>query len=533
MAQHTHLDLPALFNGAIQERDPFLHLAERVAFLTLPGIDPNPGIQATIKNTSILDVQPANSFGSSAVKGLTASLNQTLNPPGVKFFRLATDPSLDISESQQAQLDSFFRKEERRIVAWLSRHNFTAFTDVAIERVLIEGTEGIRIDPEEGFTLFKTKNLAVNRRGNKVFWAIFQGFVDKPIPDNGPAQETAKRIFTYVNYVTGEIWVQAEDEKEPVQFAGDVVDSETGEVTKLEGDNPKFWFIINTEIPQFNNYAKSFYMNHLSLLEEIEHSALALKNAKQIAGHFFYTMSPTGIGEITPQRFSRIKNNEVVVMDHDKVRPWTVDGKIRDWEWVDRKLQQDGQRLLNLSAVGIFARRAGVKTATEIRAIRAELETLIGSTANILAQTFHFSVIEALIEVLGIRRRLGEDPALEGVEQSVIDKLVRGLVVTGSPEVARERELERLQDATEHSLALFGERAVAQLNIRGYMETVYDSLGINTDSVLREEQEVEAEAQARQQALEQAQQPQSLPGANGQLNQAPQQLADLRAGGTL
>lgn len=62
------------------------------------------------------------------------------------------------------------------------------------------------------------------------------------------------------------------------------------------------------------------------------------------------------------------------------------------------------------------------------------------------------------------------------------------------PEVTRERELEKLQDATEHNLAMFGDRAAEQINVRGYMDTIYDSLGLNTENVLISE-EVVAERQ--------------------------------------
>ncbi len=533
------LDIRTIYNSTFTERDQFLALAERVAFLTLPHIDPRPGrLEKGEKFTSILRRIPFNSFGSSAVKGLTASLNQTLNPAGIKFFKLDTDPAVTLDDSQQVEMDKFLRKEEKRMVEWLARHNFSAFSDQLIERVLIEGTEGVRMDPDEGFTLYKTRNLAISRRGENVFWIVFEGFVDS---QNEQGVTETKILYTYVNKRTGEIWTQMEDDDEgPTQVAGVAIDEETGELIELEGDNPKFWFLVTTEVPQFNNFAHAFYMSHLSLLEEIEDSAKSLKNAKRVAGHFFYTMDPTGVGEITPQRFARIKNNEVVPMAHDKVRPWTSGQAINDWEWVDRKLQQDGQRLLNISAVGIFARRAGVKTATEVRAIRAELETLIGSTANILAQSFHFKVVDALIDVLGIRKRLRDHPAMDGVPNEMIDRLVRGLVVTGSPQVSRERELEKLQQATEHALALFGEKALQEFNVRGWLDTVFDNLDLNTDAVFISEEASEA--------LKQPKEPQQvvdevadnavtgltgpLP-PNGQLNRGESQFAEIRAGGVL
>lgn len=530
-------ELGTLFASAYGERQEFLSLAERVSFLTLPFINPDPGLRdRSTTYSNVVQRIPFNTYGASAVKGLTASLSQTLNPPGIKFYKLDTSPELTLNDAQQAELDKFFRREEMRIAEWLANNHFTAFSDVAIERNLIEGTNGVRIHPTEGLTLYKCRNLSISRRGKNVHWIVFQGFIDKPVSEDTGAMESIA-VYTFVNKRTGDIWTQREDEKEPIQVAGTYFDEELGELIEIESDeDPKYWFVFGTEIPQFNNYAQAFYMNYLSLLEEIEDSSRSLKNAKHIAGQFFYTMSPTGVGEITPQRFARIRNNEVVPMEHDKVRPWSAGAKIETWEWLSRKLNEDGQRLLNISAVGIFSRRAGVKTATEIRAIRAELETLIGSTANVLSQTFHFQIVDAVIEILGIRKRLAEDPALEGIDKETMNKLVRGSVVTGSPEVARERELEKLQDATEHNLAMFGDRAAEQINVRGYMDTIYDSLGLNTENVLISE-EVVAERQeaaaAEAAEAQQAAQAAPLPGPNGQLNQNRQQLGELRAGGVL
>ncbi len=541
MAFDAPKDLRTMFKSTFAERDQFLSLAEQVADLTLVKIDPRPGqTDKNRKHNNVIRKQPINDFGGSAVKGLTASLNQTLNPSGVRFYKLQTDPSLILNEKQQAELDSFFRREELRIAEWLNQNGFTAFSDRAIERNLIEGTNGVRVDPEEGLQLFKTRNIALNRRGNKVNWIVFEGFIDSPVPDADGVTET-KSVFTMVNKRNGDIFVQGEDDKEPTQIAGSFVDEETGEIVEIDSeDNAKYWFVFGTEVPQFNNYAHSFYMDHLSLLIELEDSAVALKMAKKVAGSFFYVMNPTGIGDITPQRFSRIKNLEVVTMDPNKVTPWSSGIKLGEWEWLDRKYKEDGQRLLALSAVGIFTRRAGVKTATEIRAIRAELETLIGSTASVLASSFYFQIVEAAIEVLGVRKRLAEDPALEGIDKTLLDKLIQGLIVTGSPEVARERELEKMQAGAEHTIALFGDRAMEQFNIRGYMDTLFDNLGINTTNVLKPEEAVKA-AQEEEAAAVAQQVPEGpplpsavpLPGPNGQLNQSRNNLQELRAGAVL
>ncbi len=528
------LDVRTLALLTRSERERFLDLAERVSFLTLPTLDPKSHENrqsSTKRDRDVLQRIPANSFGSPAVKGLSASLSTVLNPSGVRFFKLDTDPAITLNESQQLVFDEFFRKEEARIVEFLTRHNFTAFSNTAIERVLIEGTNGVRVDPEEGFMLFKLNQLTVDRTGEKVNWIVFEKLLTKEGPDDLSSSQVFSE-FWYVNKRTGEIWKQLQNEDEPTLVKGVKFDEETGELVEMNEDHHRYWFIIGTEIPQFHNFGVAFYMNHLSLLDDIEDSARALKNAKKVAGQFFYTMDPTEVGEITPARFARIRNHEVVPMSHNKVKPWTTGAKIQDWEWLDRKYNQDGQRLLNLSAVGIFARQRSVKTATEVRAIRAELETLIGSTASILAQTFHFQVVEAVIEALGIRERLRNDPALVDLElnDETIEKLVRGLVVTGSPEVARERELEKLQDATEHALALFGDRAAAQINVREYMATIYDSLGVNTDKVMVSD-EVIAEQAQREKELQEREAAATLPSANGQLNQSPQQLAELRAGG--
>lgn len=526
------LDLRTLALLTKSERERFLDLAERVSFLTLPTLDPKSHENrqsSTKRDRDVLQRVPANSFGSPAVKGLSATLSTVLNPSGVKFFKLDTDPQVALNEAQQAVFDTFFRKQEKRIVEYLTRFNFTSFSNIAIERVLVEGTCGVRVDPEDGFMLFKLNQLTVDRTGEKVNWLIFEKLLTRESPTDGGSSQVLSE-FWYINKRSGEIWKQQADQDEPTLVKGVKFDEETNELIEMDESHEKYWFVIGSEIPQFHNFGVAFYMNHLSLLDDLESSALSLKNAKRVAGQFFYTLDPTEVGEITPARFARIRNHEVVPMSHNKVKPWTTGAKIQDWEWLDRKYNQDGQRLLNLSAVGIFARQRQVKTATEVRAIRAELETLIGSTANILAQTFHFQLIEAVIQALDIKEQLRNDPQLIDLEltDEQVDKLVRGLVVTGSPEVARERELEKLQDAMEHNLALFGDRFARIVNVPGYSETVFDSLGVNTDRILLSEEALAKIAEQERAAIEEQQ---SLPSSNGQLNQSPQQLSELRAGG--
>lgn len=508
------VDLKTLISAGTSEREQFIALAERVAYLTKSSIEVRPAKSYSKKKDEVLKRKPANSYGNAAVRGLASALNTTLNPPGVNFFKLTTNPEIELNDAQQAAVDKFFRKEEKRGRELLARMNFDGWAQVAIEQNLVEGTNGVKVDPAGGLQLFGLNQVTVDRTGSKINWAVFEQYVDVPSKDE-PDKSATLCLYTYVNWNTGEIWSQREDQDGPEMITGLFVNPETGESFELAGDNPKYWFVFGTEIPQFHNYGTAYYMDYLPLLEDIEQSTIAVKVGIRVGGQFFYVLDPTMPGEITPQRFARIQNFEVVPMAHGKVQPWTAGTKINEWEWVSRKLNEDGQRLLNLSAVGILNRRSTVKTATEVRALRAELETLIGATSSVLAQTLHLPLVEAIIEALGVRGRLAASPGFEDVPKEVIDKLVSGIVVTGAPDVARERELEKLQGSTEHLLLLFGERFLQQMDIRGYADTIYDSVGVNTDKVLKKEEVLKAEQEQEQ---EKAMAGQGAPvGSNGQL----------------
>tara|TARA_Y100001963_G_scaffold103614_1_gene142631 strand:- start:3553 stop:4095 length:543 start_codon:yes stop_codon:yes gene_type:complete len=136
-------------------------------------------------------------------------------------------------------------------------------------------------------------------------------------------------------------------------------------------------------------------------------------------------------------------------------------------------------------------------TAEEIRIAHQELEIALGGVYAVLSQEFQLPLVELLMNKMGKENKI---PALP-------DEGLKPLIVTGVEALGRGEDLNKLGLFLQQ-LAPLGPQVLQEINVPDYIDRLAGSLGIDTEGLIKSEEQKQAEmelAQAQQAQMAQQQ----------------------------
>jgi hypothetical protein len=141
--------------------------------------------------------------------------------------------------------------------------------------------------------------------------------------------------------------------------------------------------------------------------------------------------------------------------------------------------------LLNSNVV----RDAERVTAEEIRMLSQELEAALGGLYSILSQEFQLPLVSSLMSRMNKAGRLPKLPK----------DIVKPTIVTGVEALGRGNDLNRLDMFLAGATQVVGPEAVAQyVNIGDYFKRRATALGIETEGLIKSDEELQQAAQQAQ-----------------------------------
>ena len=154
-------------------------------------------------------------------------------------------------------------------------------------------------------------------------------------------------------------------------------------------------------------------------------------------------------------------------------------------------------------------RNADRVTAEEVRLVTQSIERQLGGIYSVLSQEFQLPLVNRIMDRMEKQKRLPKVPR---------DK-VTPAIVTGIEALGRGNDLNRLDIYLSGIAQVLGPEALAQyINIREYMDRRASALGIDTDNLVRSEEEIATmQQQAQQQAMMQQMGPQAVQAISKQM----------------
>lgn len=483
------------------ERSPHLDNARTAAELTIPSLLPPDG-----EDIDTLP-SPFQSVGARGVNNLASKMLLALFPPQGSFFRLTIEASAMAQLKQAAEpgqdvvgrVDAALSEMETTIQDSIEQTNARTVLSNAFRHLLVSGNYLLHIQKDGSLKGHPLSNYVVKRdlEGNPLQIVILEELAPMSAPeeirrladsaadtdvtdrDDDGADDTIK-VYTYVRKSSdGNRWI-AEQE-----VAGKVVEDSR---STFPANAPAFVAVRWNAIDN-SSYGRGLVQEYLGDLQSLESINQSIIEFAAAASKILFLLDPGS--SITEKRlqdavsgdFIEGKEQDISTVSLEKFPDFRVAREVA--EKIEARLEE--AFLLNSSV----QRDAERVTATEVRFIAGELEKALGGIYSTLSDELQRPLVNRWINVLQKNNSLPELP----------DNSLTPKIVTGLDSLGRSSDLQKLDVLVQGVGELFGPEAMSDyMDVSSYIRRKAAALGLETEGLVRSEEEVQRIRQQRQRA---------------------------------
>ena len=492
----------ALYKTLESDRMPFLMRAIEASNITIPTLVPPLGHSRATKYYT-----PYQSIGARGVNNLASKLLLALLPTNTPCFRLDIDSltleKLGMQPEMKAGVDSKLAKMERTVQRKIETEAIRVSTFEALKHMLVAGNSLLYLPQKGGMRVFHLHNFVIQRdpmgqvldivvketvakavlsdEVRKLLGDRIEGKEDESKPDTqaDKAEDLAGReanidMFTHVTW---------DDNKWEVyqEVQGMKIPSSIGEYPADKSP----WIPIRMAKIDGESYGRGYVEEYLGDLKSLEGLSQAIVEGAAAASKILFLVNPNGttsmddLARTESGGFCEGTANDVGVLQLQKYNDFRV--ALEAAKSIEERLSF--AFMLNSSV-----QRSGERvTAEEIRFMAQELESGLGGVYSILSQEFQLPLINRLMFRM---MRAKELPTLpKGIVQPVI--------VTGIEALGRGNDLNKLDTFMQAVMQI--PEATARVNWSDYMTRRATALGIDTEGLIKSDEQVQQEQQQAQQ----------------------------------
>ena len=482
--------IASAYDKKTTDRDPYLQTARDCASITIPSAFPPQEFSSGKQKLPT----PYQSVGARGVNNIANKLLLALFPANQPFFKLKVDEKTKVELGEtEGNIDKALSKIEKIITAEINASpSLRVRTLEAFKQLMIAGNILIYIPPKENvLRVFRLDRYVVDRdaMGNPLCIIVKEDMAHESLPkevkDDIDYDENKERqdisLYTKI-YLEDGIWEVTQE------CMGKIVGNK---VTYPKSKSP--WLPLRLIAMDNEDYGRSFVEQYYGDLLSLEGLMQAIVEGSAASAKLIFLVSPNGT--TTARDIAEANNLDVISGDAREVSSLQAD-KSADFRVALETANGIIERLSFAFMLNSAVQRSGERvTAEEIRYVANELEENQGGIYSALAQDYQLPLVSILMDKA---QRQGKIPALpKGVVQPTI--------TTGMEALGRTADLQSL-DMFLQSIAVLGEAAVAKyLNTGEYIKRRASALQIDTNGLIREEEEIQQAEQAAKQEAQQAQ----------------------------
>jgi len=499
------------------EREEYLRRGREASLFTIPSLLPEQDHSSTSELFT-----PFQSIGAEGVNNLSSKLLLSLLPPNAPFFRLVVDNAeLEaLLAEKRSEAEEGLAKIERMVMQEIEVRGLRVPISEALKQLIVAGNVLIYLPPEGQIRVFRLDRYVVKRdsMGNPLEIITKESLSPLSLPERAkevitdPESESNLKdldLYTCVRW-TGKNW------KVHQELEGQTVPGSEGSFTKTKTP----FIALRFTHMDGEDYGRGYVEEYLGDLKSLESLTQSIVEGSAAAAKVLFLVRPNGTTRI--KTLAESPNGAIVTGDDNDVSSLQL-GKSQDFNIAQQTIQMLQTRLSRVFLMNSSIRRDAERvTAEEIRMARQELEIALGGVYAILSQEFQLPLVEILMHKMGKEKKIPKLPS-DGLKP---------LIVTGVEALGRGEDLNKLGQFLQ-SLAPLGEQAMAELNISDYIDRLAGSLGIDTEGLIKSEEQKQVEQQAameQQQAMQNQQMmgrivekatPEMMKGVNDGMSQAP------------
>lgn len=471
-------------------RTPFLDRARECAKLTIPSMLPPSGHSGYSRLPT-----PWQSLGAQCVNNLSAKLLLTLFPPSAPFFKFTIDDfaleRITKQKGMRGEVEKTLSKIERSITAEIETSSTRPALFEVLKHLVNEGNV-LLYEPDEGPPrVYRLDRYVVKRdpMGNvleiithekiselELTPAVRAALGDQAAKAGKGSGDDLLDLYTrIVRTATGFRLTQ--------EITGKVVSR--GTYTKEK--NP--WRALRLVAIDNEDYGRGLVEEYLGDFKSLEALTKAITQGAAAAAKVLFLVKPNGTTK--KSAITQAESGAVREGNKDDVTVLQMD-KYADFKVALEMITKLEQRLSRAFLLNSSIQRQGERvTAEEIRYMAQELETGLGGIYSNLSQELQLPMVVLLMDRLERQKRLPTLPR----------KYIKPAITTGLDAIGRGTDRTRLTGFVQ-TLKDLDPRFAARIKEEEFVKRIAASDGIDTEGLLKTQEEFDAEQQqAQQQAM--------------------------------
>ena len=475
------------------DRDAFLSRARSCAELTIPTLMPPEGHTGSTQYDT-----PFQSVGARGVNNLASKLLMTLLPPNQAFFRLTIDDYdlVELGGDARGKAEEALARIERSATQVIESKAIRVPTFEALKQLIVAGNALVHMPPKGGMKVFRLDRYVTQRdtMGNILkiitketiaYDALPKDVLEALLENPEYQADTNKKecdIFTCVKRVGKKFEVHQE-------VHDIIIPSTKGSYT--EDKLP--WMALRFIAVDGSDYGRSFCEEIVGDLKSLEALTRAIVEGSAASSKLLFMVRPNGTTKM--RSIADAPNGGIVSGDANDVTTLQAN-KFNDFRVAQETMQKITERLsfaflLNSSV----QRQAERVTAEEVRYMAQELETALGGIYSVLSQEFQVPLVNLLLAKMQKEGKMPKFPK----------DTLKPQIVTGLEALGRGQDLNKLNQFLSMLQPLGAEVIASELNIGDYLDRLGASLGIDTQGLVKSEEQKMQEQQEQEQMMQQQQ----------------------------
>lgn len=464
-------------------RNPFLERARDCSRLSLPPLIPDDG-----STTDKRFPTPYQSVGARGVNNLSSALLLSLLPPNAPFFRLLVDENAlrkmqAVDPQIKAEVEKSMSQRERLVMREIEAQAIRSAVFEALKHLIVAGNVGLYFPVEGGpMRVVRLDRYVVKRcpLGYVRKVIIKESVAPSMLPpeamvDAGDNHENIVDLYTCIHSVDNnkvEVWQEIKGNIVPNSYT--VVD-----------ENKSPFIALRMIRVDGEDYGRGYVEQYLGDLKSLEALMEVIVQGSAASAKVLFLVNPNGTTR--PAVLAKAPNGAIREGNAADVTVLQVN-KMADFSVAQATINTITERLsyaFMLTEASI--RNAERVTAEEIRLVTQSIERQLGGVYSLLSQEFQLPLVNKIMDQMERMKKLPKLPR----------KFVTPTIVTGIDALGRGNDLQRLDLYLQGIGQLLGPEAIQQVvNVREYMNRRAAALGIETEGLLKTEEEIAAEQQA-------------------------------------
>jgi hypothetical protein len=475
------------------DREPFLQRARECARYTVPSVMPEE--EGSLPGTKGQKMpEPWQSFGARAVNNIVSKLALALMPLNAKFFRLAVDEaSLELLgqyKDSKVEVEKEIAQIEDMVLDKIEMSGVRTKVGEALRYTEVSGNALLHIPANRPPRTYRMDSYVVERDSRDhimqlcirehVTPMILQADVKARLAHLGVEGSSNEpiEVFTMTsrdsNGDGGFIF------REWQEVNGKVFGKVT---THQEHRNP--YIAVRGSSIDGESWGRSHCEEYLGDLRALDALSKALQQGSAQAAKVVWLIRPGS--QLRIRKLAKAENGDMIPGNEGDATPLQMN-KFNDFSIVRAEIQ-DLKRDLGMAFLmnSTVPRQAERVTAEEIRLVASELDDTLGQTFSLLSADLQLPLVNI---ILGNMQEAGEIEPLPDQ--------VKPVIVTGLDAIGRGHDLQRLDTFIAGALQTFGPDVLQSINMNVYLQARAVALGIDTEQLIKSDEQLAQEQQAAQ-----------------------------------